>query len=122
MNAPTESQEQRALFEWAARMRGKWPMLAAMYHIPNEGYRSPVTGARMKSEGMRKGVPDICLPIARGKYNALYIELKRTVGGRVSDDQRAWIDLLNAAGNRAVVCRGWEEAAREITRYMEADG
>lgn len=117
-NAPTEAQEQAALFRWAGFAAAMHPELRLLYHIPNEGKRSAATGARMREGGMRKGVPDICLPVPRGNYAALYIELKRRDGGRVSEDQRAWIDALNRAGNRAVICRGWDEARKAVEDYL----
>lgn len=119
INAPTEAQEQRDLFRWARLALGRYPELQLMYHIPNEGRRSSITGARMKAEGMKPGVPDICLPVARGPFHALYIELKRTKGGRVSDDQYAWIAKLTRAGNKAIVCRGWDAARAAIIEYLE---
>ena len=115
---PTEAQEQEALFRWAAYSRGKYPALELLYHIPNEGQRSGLTGYRMKLQGLRRGVPDICLPVPYGRFTALYIELKRRDGGRVSEEQRGWIAALNRVGCRAVVCRGWDEAREEIERYL----
>ena len=120
MMVPTEAQEQEALFRWAAYAAGKWPQLRLMYHVANEGRRSVAGGARLKAQGMKPGVPDICLPVPAGRFAALYIELKRKKGGRVSDEQRGWIEALNRAGNRAVVCRGWDEAREEIVRYLGA--
>ena len=90
-----------------------------MYHIPNEGKRSVVRGAQMKREGLKKGVPDICLPVARGRYHGLYIEMKRRRDGRLTKEQEKWIERLNRYGNKAVVCRGWEEAAQAIGDYMK---
>lgn len=75
---PTESQEQQRLFQWARMESGRFPELELLYHIPNEGKRSRATGRRMVAEGLKKGVPDICLPVARGGSHGLYIELKRT--------------------------------------------
>ena len=115
---PTEAQEQEALFRWAAYAAGKWPQLRLLYHVPNGGSRHPAEAAHMKAQGVKPGVPDICLPVPVGRYAALYIELKRKKGGRVSDEQRGWIEALNRAGNRAVVCRGWDEAREEIVRYL----
>ena len=80
MTVHEEDAEQQALFEWAAYQKCKYPELECMYHIPNEGKRSPQTGAKLKRMGLSPGVPDICLPVARGGYSALYIELKRTKG------------------------------------------
>jgi hypothetical protein len=45
--------------------------------VPNDGLRPTVTAARLTTEGVRRGVPDICLPVARGGYHGVYIELKR---------------------------------------------
>lgn len=119
ISAPTEAQEQRNLFRWAAYQRGRYPELALMYHIPNGGSRHPYEAHNLKEQGVKPGVPDICLPVARGPYHALYIELKRQKGGRVSEDQRAWLGALTRAGNRAVVCRGWDEARKEIEDYLK---
>ena len=116
---PTESDEQKALMRWAAYNRGRYPELALLYHIPNEGQRDPRVGARMRAEGLRKGVPDLCLPVARGGSHGLYIELKRTKGGRLSPEQAEWIDGLLRQGYAACVCRGWEAASREIERYLQ---
>ena len=84
---PSESVEQQHLFQWARMMSGAHPELALMYKITNEGRRSRVNGARMVAEGMKKGVPDICLPVARGGHHGLYIELKRERNSRVTKEQ-----------------------------------
>lgn len=115
-----EAREQEALFRWAAYERGKWPELAAMHHIPNGGSRNKAEAARLKAQGVRAGVPDICLPAARGCYHGLYIELKRRNGGRVSEAQREWIEYLENAGYCARVCHGWDEARETIEKYLAA--
>lgn len=117
-HVPLESAEQRAVFEWARVMECKWPELRMMYHIPNEGKRSRRTGARMKAEGLRGGVPDICLPVARGGHHGLYIEMKRVRDSRVTQDQLDWIEDLISQGYVAAVCRGCDEAIELISRYM----
>lgn len=114
----SEAQEQAALFQWAAVSRVKYPELALMYHIPNEGKRSLAEGRRMKEQGLQAGVPDICLPVPNVRYTALYIEMKRRDGGRLSEEQHGWITALNRVGCRAVVCHGWDEAREEIERYL----
>lgn len=115
----TESQEQQLLFEWAALSAGRWPELALMYHIPNGGSRSKSEAGRFRAEGVKAGVPDICLPVARGGYHGLYIELKRVKGGRVSTAQQGWIAALRDQGYCACVCKGWDEAAHIIKAYLE---
>lgn len=118
-SVPTEAEETELLFQWAALSRGKYPELAMMYHIPNEGKRSPATAAKLKAQGMQPGVPDICLPVSRGGFHALYIEMKRKKGGRASKEQYEWIGKLNDAGNLAVICEGFEQAKAWIVLYLE---
>jgi hypothetical protein len=58
------------------------------------------------------------LPVARGTSHGLYIELKRTKGGRVSPDQREWIEALRAEGYDVVIPKGWRAAATDILVYL----
>ena len=122
MPVPLESVEQKRLFEWAGYERGRHPELELMFHIPNEGKRSARTGARMKGEGMKSGVPDICLPVARGGCHGLYIELKRQKGGIVTEEQTKWLEDLSRQGYAVAVCRGWERASEIILEYLEQEG
>ena len=118
---PTEDQEQMAIFYWAGMAQGAIPELALLYAIPNGGKRAIATAKRMKATGTKAGIPDICLPVARGGYHGLYVELKRVRGGMVSDNQRSWIQALTKQGYKAVVCRGSEEAIRMISEYLEGE-
>ena len=117
---PHESTEQTALFRWAAYSAGKYPELRCLYHVPNGGSRNPIEAHNLKLQGVQPGVPDICLPVPRGGYHGLYIELKRRKGGRLSEEQAGWIDRLNRLGYRAVVCKGWDAAREEIEQYLRA--
>ena len=119
---PSESVEQQCLFRWAALQRGKYPELDLMYHIPNGGKRGKAEAIRFKAEGVKAGVPDICLPVPRGEWHGLYIELKRREGGRVSADQAEWIEALMRQGYATAICRGWEDAQRVILAYLGAKG
>ena len=119
---PTESQEQQALFQWARIIEPQLPAVGMLYHIPNEGKRSYAGGRRAIAEGLRKGVPDLCLPFPAGGYHGLYIELKRTKGGRLTPEQRDWIDALQQAGYQAQVCYGWRHAADVIEEYLGESG
>lgn len=118
MACATEAQEQKALFEWAERAKGRMPELALMFHIANGGTRDRIEARHLKEQGVKPGVPDICLPVPRKGYSALYIELKREKGGKVSDAQRGWIHALNRAGNLAVVCKGAGAAMTTIIDYL----
>ena len=86
----TEDQIQQAVIRWSqqASVRKMFPQLALLYHIPNERKCTPQQGARLKRMGVKSGVPDLHLPVARGAYHGLYLEMK-TEKGRVSANQ-AW--------------------------------
>lgn len=114
---PTEDQEQAEVVRWAnGRPWGEW-----LFHIQNEGTWSKRRGQRGKALGIRRGVPDLFLPIPAGGYHGLWIEMKRT-GGRMSDvrrEQRVWIDNLRRMGYRAEVCFGAKDAIGVLTEYEE---
>lgn len=116
-HCPTESEEQITLFEWAAINESKYPELKRLHHIPNGGYRNKATAVRLMREGVKRGVPDICLPVSRHGYHGLYIELKRLTG-RLTDSQTEWLNDLKKQGYFAVVAYGFAEAKGFIERYL----
>ena len=119
---PTESQEQAALFEWAQRMEGRMPELSMLHAIPNGEYRTKRTGALLKRTGVKRGVPDICLPVARRGCHGLYIELKRVKGSHISREQLQWMDALARQGYQCAICKGWEMARDVIVDYLQGKG
>lgn len=118
IGVPSEHAEQAALVRWAALQARTTPELALLLAIPNGGARNAITGARLKREGVRPGVPDLFLPVARGGRHGLFLELKRRRGGSVSADQRAWLRDLAGQGYHVAVCRGWDEAREAIAQYL----
>lgn len=118
---PTEEQEQAAVMEWAMLMEKQAPELALLYHCPNGADRHPAVAAKLKKQGVKPGVPDLFLPVARGTAHGLYIEMKRQKGGRVSEDQKAWMEALTQQGYVCVVAHGAEEACDVIWHYLEGE-
>lgn len=116
---PSESAEQTRLFQWARMQQERWPELRLLYHIPNGGSRHRLEAIHLKQQGVRAGVPDLCLPVARDGCHGLYVEMKRSKGGRVSPEQVAWMDALKAEGYMVAVCQGWEMASEVILRYLK---
>ena len=116
----SEHVEQVALFNWADFQRLKMPELQLLHAIPNGGKRDRITAARLKAEGVRAGVPDIFLPVAREPWHGLYIELK-TRRGRVTEHQKRWIVGLREQGYMAAVCRGWHPASALIKAYLAGE-
>jgi len=113
----TEAQEQKTLIDWTLMVRGKYPVLKLLYAIPNGGSRNIIEAANLKRQGVKSGVPDLCLPVARNGYHGLYIELK-TAKGRTSENQDAWIAELRGQGYRVEVAMGCEEAIEILRGYL----
>lgn len=112
---PSEYEEQKALFIWAQYQIHNYPELALMYHIFNEGKRNP---SKAKALGIKSGVPDICLPVARGGKHGAYIEMKKLYGGKLTENQEQWINNLIDQGYAVACCKGWQDAAAFIVEYL----
>lgn len=114
-----EAAEQTALFRWASLMSGQFPEIEMLYHIPNGGSRNKIEAAHLKQQGVKAGVPDLCLPVARGEYHGLYIELKYGKN-KPTENQKRWINLLCNQNYKAEVAYGWEEASKIILEYLKS--
>jgi len=118
MSIPTEHQEQVSLMQWCAMSEKKYPALCMLYAIPNGGARHVAVAKKLKSEGVRRGVPDLHLAYPNSEYHGLFIELKKQKGSYPTPEQKEWLERLNNAGFKAVVCRGWIEAKEVIEAYL----
>lgn len=117
---PTESQEQQALFKWAELSRNRYPELDLLFAVPNGRKRAVIDGYLLKKEGVKRGVPDILLPVARKGYHGLFIELKRnTQRAKLSEEQIAMISKLLEQGYYVAVCYGWRSAAATLQSYLD---
>ena len=121
----TEHDEQKCLFKWAALMSNRHPELRLLFAVPNGGFRSKATARRLKAEGVKAGIPDVCLPVPMDRFGACYIELKRgkepgKPAGVESKTQREMRKALMDAGNYAVVAHGWEEARDVLLWYLDS--
>lgn len=112
-----EDREQASLFEWADGHASTVRELGLLIHFANGGYRHKAVAAKLALLGVKRGVPDLLLPVPRSGKSALFIELKAGKN-KATPEQAAWIDVLNRAGNLALVCNGWIEAARAIATYL----
>lgn len=120
-DSPTEHQEQVSLFHWAELASSTMPELRLLHAIPNGGARHPAVAGKLKAEGVKPGVPDVCLPVPRGQRHGLYIEMKSATGS-VQDHQRKFGELLSGQGYQVVVCRSWVEAREQIMAYLHPAG
>lgn len=116
-----EDKQQAAVFQWAKF----YPELKWMHAIPNGAFlggnklQRIKRGARLKSQGLKKGVLDIFLPKARNGYHGLYIEMKNGKGtGKASVEQKDFCMSVSVDGYLCVICHGADEAIEEIKTYM----
>jgi len=98
-------------------MQYKHPGLELLHSIPNGGKRNIREASRLKKEGALAGVSDVFLPVARGGYHGLYVELK-VKGGKTSASQKWWIKETIKQGYLSVVCFGWVDASEVIGEYL----
>jgi hypothetical protein len=121
--AEPEHDEQVALFAWAASNEAQHPELRWLFAVPNFagrlGKATARHGAYLNAEGRKPGVPDVVLPVARGRYHGLFIEMK-VEPNRPSDVQLAWLVWLEGAGYSVHVCYAATEAQSVILRYLAA--
>jgi hypothetical protein len=119
---PREDQEQMALFQWARLMQGRYPELGLLVHIHQGEYRAKDAGSgakrrKLAAMGLKPGLPDMFLPVPRGRYHGLWIELK--VGRNTPTAyQRGWIGALCDQGYRVRVCWGMDAARDAILEYL----
>lgn len=88
-----------------------------LYAIPNGGKRDKVTAAKMKAEGVRRGIPDLKLAVTTQEYAGLYIETKTTTG-RPSDEQLIAHAYLRSQGYAVEMVRNLEEFQAVIRTYL----
>ena len=99
---PYEAEEMRMLSQWLDLAGVLWA------HVPNE--------QRHRRHGTKRGVPDVLVfspPPKDMPARGVAIELKRSSGGVVSDEQEQWLGALRACDWIAFVADG---ARAAITR------
>lgn len=123
----TEHGHQCAVMQWVATGAIKqYPLLWLLHAIPNGGDRSKSVGASMKAEGVKKGVPDLSLPVAKYSrgYFGLYIEMKTPAAFAKKDngcsvEQVEWHRRLREQGYAVAVCAGWQAACWVLALYLD---
>ena len=112
-----EHKEQTTLMRW---LKLQHPAAYALtFAVPNGANTSPRQGARMKAEGLKKGVPDLMMLYPRHGFHGLCLEYK-TLKGRPSKEQLEWLTALGDQGYRAVLCKGLDAAMAEINDYLKS--
>ena len=113
-----EADQQRKLFQWTTFIRAEYPEIDLMFHIPNGGSRNNLEASNLMKQGVKAGVPDLFLPVSRGVYHGLFIELKYGKN-KPTEKQTEWLTNLNEQGYAVAVCYGCDEASEKILKYLK---
>jgi len=116
---PSEAQEQEVVFQYAALQSDTTYDL--LFAIPNGGYRAKKTGAALKKQGVKPGIPDMFLPVSRSGFHGLWIEMK-SHKGRTTDIQEVWHDNLRKEGYKVEVCHSADSAIDTLKNYIYPNG
>lgn len=88
-----------------------------VFAIPNGELRAISVAQRLKAEGVVSGIPDLCCLLPRGQ--ALWIEMKKAKGGRVSPEQKAIHEKMQKLGHIVTICNGYEEAIQFLKEFIK---
>ncbi len=83
------------------------------FAVPNGGARDAKTGARLKAEGVKPGVPDIALLINGAPH---FLELK-TERGYLTAAQKRVREEIEAAGGQWAVAKGLDDALATLEHW-----
>jgi len=120
----TEHGHQAALFCWCALNVDIYPELKWFHAIPNGGSRGDdaktraIRGNQLRAEGVKPGVSDTCLPVRRGLWAGLYIEMKKP-GKKATKEQIEFGEFVKSQGYGFAVCDHWEKARDMLISYLE---
>lgn len=116
-----EHTEQVTLIQWwQLACRGFGIPEQLLFAIPNGGQRNIIVASKLKAEGVRAGIPDLFLAYPTRRHCGLFIELKKTKGGRASDKQKTMLTQLAEHGYATAICHGWIEAKTTIEDYLRS--
>lgn len=112
----TEGAHQSAFMAWCQQYKQE-PRLMFAFHIPNGGLRTAREGYRLVAQGVRKGVPDIFIPIPSAGFHGLWIEFKRG-SGVMSEHQIKWQDFLISQNYFHIVAYDYLQAVDATLKYL----
>lgn len=112
-----ESQIQQNCVTW---FRLQYPSIARLlFAVPNGGARNAVEAGIMKGEGVTAGVSDLILLYPSSGFHSLCIEVKTpSKTSKQTDYQKKWQALVEAHGNKYIVCRSLEDFQQVIRSYI----
>ena len=129
-----EFHEQCKFYNWCVTHQDaeELPDLDLIFAVPNGAHLAKGQGSKLIKEGMRKGVPDMCLPVPRAPFHGLWIEMKRPAikdykgkiiqtAGTSTEFQKKYKLRLDSLGYKVCVCYGKDEAKIAVLEYYNVD-
>lgn len=116
-----ELESQIVVIQWADLQSlpcGKYPELRWLFHVPNGGRRGKAEAGKLKASGVRAGVPDLFLPVPRGGFCGLWIEMKAN-DEDVRKEQQLWHDWLRSQQYAVATCWDANQAIQTLEEYLE---
>lgn len=115
----SEAREQSRVVVWSHKkaVRDLMPALKWLHHSPNGEKRDMRTGNKLKALGVKRGWPDLILPVAANTTPGLVIEMKSPTGS-TSPEQKEWLAHFEAQGWRVQVARSAQEARTILCQYL----
>lgn len=114
-----ESDLQKAIIRWASTLEGKFPELRWLYHIPNGGRRDSREAQDLKAQGVRPGIWDLSLDVARGEYHGWRCELKQPGKAPVLRTEQAEYGVfLEQQGYCCIVSSSFDDVKEHLLRYL----
>lgn len=96
----------------------KCPALKLGFAVPNGGMRHMSVAKKLKAEGVKSGVPDWHLPVARKIYKGFWLEFKHGKN-KPTENQIEFIAMLRKEGHFVEICYSADEALGLLMRYMD---
>ena len=93
------------------------PILDWLFAIPNGGLRNIAVARKLKSEGLKKGVFDLFLPIPCSGYHGAFFEIK-SPSGSLSKDQKEFGKYLGTRGYFYAIIRNVEIFKSVVSFYV----
>jgi len=113
-----EDTNQISLFTFLSMVvEPRYPDAYWVYHTPLGGFRAKRTAVHMKRMGTKPGIPDILLPLIRGQYNGLAIEMKYGKN-KPTVQQHRWLTHLATQRWLVYVENDWMVCASRIVGYL----
>jgi len=114
----SEDRIQQHLMNAFAALSYQVKELQWFFHVPNGGNRNLREAVKFKSMGVKPGVPDLILPVARRGYHGLALELKAGKN-KATELQLEWHEFMRSEGWYVAICYSWEEALYVALLYLQ---